>query len=130
MPGMNPQMGAAAMAGGGAPPQMPPQAGGQPPMTAVAGGNTTTTQISQVVDALKKLIPQATNAQGYVDMNRLITMWPQFSQVPFQVVMQLIQQSPELLNEIIQQFGLNGIIVQGKIISADELASLGGRGAA
>ncbi|MFA6100383.1 MAG: hypothetical protein WC750_05980 [Patescibacteria group bacterium] len=128
---MNPQMGAAQMAGGGMPPQqMPPQAGGQPPVTAVAQNSAVTTGIQEVLAALKKIMPQAVDQRGYVDMNKLITLWPQFSNVPFQVVMQILQQSPELLNEIISQFGLAGIIVQGKVISADELAQLGGRGAA
>lgn len=121
MPMMNPQMGAAQAAAGGTAPQ-------QPPMTAVAPGSTVTTQITEVIAALKKLLPQVVEQNGYVNMDRLITMWPSFSQVPFQVVMQLIQQNPELLNELISQFGLNGIISQGKVISADELAALGGRG--
>ena len=121
---MNPQMGASAMAGG-----MPQMAqGGQPPMTAAAGGNTTTTQITEITDALKQILPQAIDERGYVNMDRLITMWPQFSRVPFQVVMQLIQQNPELLDNLITQYGLNGIVSQGRIYSSDELASLGGQG--
>ena len=121
---MNPQMGAAAMAGG-----MPQMAqGDQPPMTAVAGGNTTTTQITEIMDALKQVLPQTVDENGRVNMDRLITMWPQFSRVPFQVVMQLIQQNPELLDNLISQYGLNGIVSQGKIYSSDELASLGGQG--
>src|SRR3990167_1025099 len=121
---MNPQMGAAAMAGG-----MPQMAqGGQPPMTAVAGGNTTTTQITEIIDALKQILPQAIDERGYVNMDRLITMWPQFSRVPFQVVMQLIQQNPEILNNLITHYGLSGISAQGRIISSDELASVGSRG--
>lgn len=114
---MNPQQGAQAIAGGG-----------QPPMTAPAGGNTTTTQISEVMSTLKQLLPQVVDEKGYVNMDRLITMWPQFSKVPFQVVMQLIQQNPEILNQLITQYGLNGIMVQGRVIGAEELASLGSRG--
>ena len=120
---MNPQMGAAAMAGGvGGPSQ------GQTPVTAAAQGNTTTTQIAEIIDALKQLLPQVVDEKGYVNMDRLITMWPQFSRVPFQVVMQLIQQNPEILNNLISQYGLSGISTQGRIISSDELASLGSRG--
>lgn len=125
---MNPQMGGAAAMAGGAPPQAAPGPGGPQPMTAAAPGSTVTTQISEVIDALKKILPQVVDQKGYVNMDRLITMWPQFSNVPFQAVMQLIQQSPELLNEIISQYGLNGIISQNRVISADELAALGGRG--
>jgi len=117
---LNPQQGATAMASGAQ------QA--QQPMTAPAGGNTTTTQISEVMSTLKQLLPQVVDEKGYVNMDRLITMWPQFSKVPFQVVMQLIQQNPEILNQLITQYGLNGIMVQGRVIGAEELASLGSRG--
>jgi hypothetical protein len=72
------------------------------------------------------VIQQAVNPQGYVDMNKLIQMWPQVSQqlginIPFQTVMQMIQQDPSLVEDIIQQMGLSGIIVNGKTISSDEL---------
>ena len=119
---MEPQLGAQNIASGGQP-------GGQP-LTAPAGGNTTTTQVTEVIESLKKLLPQTVDEKGYVNMDRLITMWPQFSQVPFQVVMQLIQQNPEIINNLITQYGLNGITVQGRTIAADELASLGGTGGA
>lgn len=121
---INPQMGAAAMAGGGG------QATAQPPMTAPAQGNTTTTQITEIMESLKQLLPQVVDERGYVNMDRLITMWPQFSKVPFQVVMQLIQQNPEILNQLVSQYGLNGIIIQGRVVGADELSSVGGRGGA
>ena len=119
MPPQNP----AALAGGG------PPTGGQPPVTTAAPGNSATTDINAVVEALKQVLQQAVDENGYVDVNRLVTMWPQFSDVPFQVVMQLIQQSPEILNQLISQYGLNGLIVNGRIVAADELASLGQGGA-
>jgi hypothetical protein len=124
-------MGAQAMAGGAGGGGMPPQSGGQPPMTVAAQGSTVTTQVTEVLDQLKQILPQVVDQKGYVDMNKLITLWPQFSRIPFQVVLQLIQQSPELMNELIAQFGLNGIAVNGRMISADELANIGqtGRGA-
>lgn len=124
---MDPRMGANAMAGGAAtmPQQgMPPQAGA----TTVTSEGTTTTQIDEVLSTLKQVLPQVVDEKGYVNMDKLITLWPQFSKVPFQVVMQLIQQTPDLLEEIIAQYGLNGISLQGRIISADELASLGSGG--
>jgi len=126
MPGINPQMGAAQMAGGGGGPAINQPA--QPPMTTVGGGNTATTQISEIMGALKQILPQVIDEKGYVNMDRLITMWPQISKVPFQVVMQLIQQNPEILSQLITQYGLNGIIIQGRVVGADEMASLGSRG--
>lgn len=124
------QNAAALAAGGGVPPgPIPAQgavAGGQG-TTLAAPGSTVTTQISEILGVLKQILPQVVDERGYVNMDRLITLWPQFSQVPFQTVLQLIQQNPELLNELIAQFGLNGIIAQGRVIGADELATLGSR---
>ena len=128
MPGINPQAGAAQIAGGGPPAGgIPPQPGGQQP-PGQAGVGAGGTDINQIMESLKQIIPQVVDERGYVNMDRLITMWPQVSQVPFQTVMQLIQQSPEILNQLITQFGLSGIIVQGRVISAEELASAGGTG--
>lgn len=128
----NPMMNAGAMAGGG----MPPAPGGQPPAGGqptgappmVSPDNAATTDIGKIEEILKQILPQCVDKSGYVDMNRLITLWPQFSQVPFETVMQLIEQSPQLLDSLITQFGLAGINVNGKLISADELDSLGSGG--
>lgn len=130
--------GAAMMAGGG---QMPPQGqpqpqGGMPPIQAtpgqVSGGDP-----QKIKAALEAAIKQSVNQQGYVDMNKLVQMWPSVSQqfglnIPFQTVMQMIQQDPSLVEDIINQLGLAGIIVNGKMISAAELlqqAQGGGGGA-
>ena len=114
------QMAAGGQMAGGAP------MGNQPPTQAtVTPNNTATTQITEVLDALKKIIQQTVTPQGYVDMQRLISLWPQFSRIPFQVVMQMLQQNPEMLNELVSQYGLNGIIINGRTISADELAGIG-----
>lgn len=120
--------GAAQMAagGGGMPPQ---QMGGGAPgqMGTTAGpGGAATTQISQVIDALKKIIPQVINQQGYLDLDKFVQLWPQFSNIPLEVVMQLVSQNPDLLTDIITQYGLAGVIHQGRVVSAQELASLGG----
>ena len=123
----NPQMGAAAMAGGMPPPQQGMPAQGAPQEQGAPGGGQVNVQ--EIIDALKQAIPQVTDEKGYVDVSKLIMLWQQFSQIPFQTVMQLIQQSPEILTDIIAQYGLAGINVNGRMVSADELASLGGRGA-
>lgn len=123
---VDPQMGGAAMAAGGG---LPQGGGGQPPVQTAALGGGMTTQIDEIISALKQILPQCVDEKGYVNMDKLITLWPQvMPNVPFQVVMQLIGQTPDLLNEIIAQYGLAGVTVQGRVISADELASLGGRG--
>lgn len=116
-------MDAATLAGGA--PQTQPQQGGMPPVQAtpdqVTGGDP-----QKVKEALKQAISQCVNQQGYVDMNKLVQVWPQISQqmginVPFQTVLQMIQQDPSLVEDIIAQMGLAGIIVNGKMISAEEL---------
>ena len=114
--------------GAGPGPQISPQGGGQTMVG--SNGNTATTQITQIVEALKQIIPQVVDDKGYVNMDRLITLWPQFSQVPFQTVMQLFQQNPEILNDLIVNYGLAGIIIQGRVVGADELAGIGGQGGA
>ena len=123
---MNPQMGAAAAAGG-----MPPQQGmpqqGAPPQQGDPSGQV---DVQKIIEALKQAIPQVTDDKGYVDVSKLIMLWPQISpDVPFQVVMQLLESNPDILTDIIAQYGLAGIIANNRVISADELASLGGRGA-
>lgn len=123
---INPQ-GAQAIAAGQGQPVQPPSPVGQPqgiePQPQSGGG-----QVQEIMNSLKQLLPQVVDQNGYVNMDRLLTMWPQVSQVPFQTVMQLIEQDPELLNQLVIQFGLAGIIAQGRVISAEELASAGSPG--
>jgi len=100
-------------------------------------GTTTTPQqtnvgmdISKVLQVLGNAIQQCVNPQGFVDMQKLITIWPQIAQqggvnIPFQTVMQLIQQNPQLISELVVRYGLNGIIMNGQHISAEQLAGIG-----
>lgn len=121
--------GAAMLAGGGQVPQQPqggqPSQGGMPPVQAtpdqVTGGDP-----QKIKQALEMAIKQCVDQSGYVDMNKLIQIWPQVSQqmginIPFQTVLQMIQQDPSLVEDIINQMGLAGIIVDGKKISAEQL---------
>jgi hypothetical protein len=113
---------------GGVPPQAPPQAGqagSQLPPSQAAGGATispgqaqapNTQKITQVLEVALK---QVVDKNGYVDMNKLVILWPQVSQqaglnIPFQTVLQMLQQDPSMIEGIIQQMGLAGIIVNGK----------------
>ena len=86
--------------------------------------------ITKVMQVLGMAIEQAVDGQGFVDMNRLIAMWPQIAQqggvnIPFQTVMQLIQQNPNLISDLIIKHGLAGIIMSGRHISAEQLAGMG-----
>ena len=118
----------AAMMAGGAPPQtqtQPQQGVGQPPVQSVPG-QATGGDRGKIIQALEMDIKNSVNQQGYVDMNKLVQQWPQVAQqvginVPFQTVMQMVQQDPSLIEDIINQMGLSGIIVNGKMISAEQL---------
>lgn len=115
---MNPSM----MAGGTQ--QTPPPTGvgnvqATPDQTTVADP----TKVTQAIEAALK---QVVDKNGYVDMNKLVLIWPQISQqmglnIPFQSVLQMIEQNPDMLENIISQMGLAGIIANGKAISAEEL---------
>lgn len=119
-------MGSPEMMAGAAPTSQTPQV----TPTSVSGGP----DPMKIKEALKVAVQQAVNQQGFVDMNKLIQMWPQISQqmginVPFETVMQMIQQDPSLVEDIIAQMGLAGIIVNGKMISAEELLNQSQSGA-
>lgn len=129
---MNP----AQMAGG-----VPTQAGQQPmPPQQPAGGETISPGQAQAPDTqkitqvLESALKQVVDRNGYVDMNKLVILWPQVAQqaglnIPFASVLQMLQQDPSMIESIIQQMGLSGIIVNGKAISAEELLAQGQSGA-
>ena len=115
---MNP----AQMAGGA--PQMPSpaQTTQVAPGQAQVGGN-----MEKVIQAIGMAIQQAVDQQGYVDMNKLIQLWPQIAQqlginIPFQTVMQLIQQNPTILEDLVNRYGLSGMVVNGQRITAEQMA--------
>lgn len=124
-------MNSAQMAGG-VPPQEAPQTGvGNVQVTPGQAQVADPTKVSQVVEiALKQVVDK----NGYVDMNKLVLLWPQVAQqagldIPFTTVLQMFEQNPSMLEGVIQQMGLAGIIVNGKPISAEELLSQGQSGA-
>ena len=113
---------------GGMPQGQPPQ--GQSPQTQIAPGQAQTADPQVILKALQAVIQQAVDKNGYVDMNKLVTLWPQIAQqmginVPFQTVMQLIQQNPSLIENLIVQMGLAGIISNGRMISGEQLMGMG-----
>lgn len=114
---------AAALAGG-APPQQPQQP--DPNAVQVSPGQASGGDRGKIIQALEMDIKNSVDQNGYVDMNKLVQQWPQVAQqlglnIPFQTVMQMVQQDPEMIADIINQMGLAGIIVNGKQISADQL---------
>lgn len=125
-------MSAAQMAGG-----VPQQA--QQPPTGVGNVQATPGQAQaadpqKITQALEMALKQVVDKNGYVDMNKLITLWPQVAQqvglnIPFQTVLQMLQQDPSMIENIITQMGLAGITVNGKNISAEELLNQGQSGA-
>jgi len=101
----------------------PPSAGTTiAPGQAQVGGD-----INKVIEALGMAIQQAVDQQGYVDMNKLVMLWPQIAQqtgmnIPFQTVMQLIEQNPQILEDLVVRHGLAGMIVNGQRITAEQMA--------
>jgi len=110
------------LAGGGAPQGVPPQ---------VAQGVEPQGVDQQVLlEALQQAIQASVDEQGFVDLKQMAIIWPQIAQqlginIPFETVMQMIQQNPEIVQDLVVQMGLSGIIIDGRQISADELAREG-----
>lgn len=110
---------AADLAGGGVPPSNPNN-------VQVAPGDAQGGDRDKIIQALKMDIQNSVDQNGYVDMNKLIQQWPQVAQqvginIPFATVFQMVQQDPSMIEDIINQMGLAGIIANGKVISAEEL---------
>lgn len=123
-------MSAAQMAGGVQAPQPPTGVGN----VQATPGQTQAADPTKVTQAIEMALKQVVDKNGYVDMNKLITLWPQVAQqvglnIPFQSVMQMLQQDPSMIENIISQMGLSGIIVNGKNISAEELLAQSQSGA-
>lgn len=122
---MNP----AQMAGGGGmpqAPQQPPQTGQQ---TQTTPDQTQMGDPRKVLEALKAVIEQCVNQQGYVDLNKVVMLWPQVSQqmgvnIPLETVKQMLTQNPHLIEDIINQLGLAGVIKDGRVMSPEQI--LGG----
>ena len=111
-------------------------AGGAPQQAQVATGAPEQGGGDQqlILQALEQAIGQAVDEQGFVDVKALAQVWPQVAQelglnIPFEAVLQMIQQNPEIIQELIQKLGLAGIVVDGRQIGAEELAQQGGGGA-
>ena len=117
-----------------APQQSSPQQMAGAPQQVQAAPNAPPTGGDQgaILEVLQQAIRQSVNQQGYVDINRLVQIWPQIAQqaglnIPFETVMQMIQQNPEMIQGIITQLGLSGLIIDGKVIGEQELTQMGGR---
>src|SRR3990167_1245413 len=114
------------MAGGNVAPQAPEQAPTAP---------TTGDSMESLLPALKELLQASMDQNGFVDLNKLVQIWPQIAQkyglqIPIQALMEIISQNPDMMDPIIQELGISGIIKDGQQISGDELQAQAGGGAA
>src|SRR3990167_1325497 len=114
------------MAGGGVPPQAPEMA----PAAPTANAN-----MESLLPALKELLQASMDKNGFVDLNKLVQIWPQIAQkyglqIPIQALMDMIAQNPDMMDPIIQELGIAGIIKDGQQITGDELQAQAGGGAA
>src|SRR3990167_4334688 len=101
-------------------------ASGGSPVPSGAGNVLATPQQAAVGDpqavltVLEDAIKQSVDANGNVDLKKLVAVWQIVAQkhgvqVPLQTVMQMIEQNPNLLLDIITRLGLNGIIKDGRV---------------
>jgi len=112
------------LAGAGAPQQAPPQ------QVQVATDSAQGGDQQLIMQVLEQAITQSVNQEGFVDVKQLAQIWPQVAQqaglnIPFQTVLQMIQQDPGIIEEMIQRLGLAGITIEGRNISGEELAQQG-----
>ena len=119
---------ASMMAGGG---EMMAGAGGGPQPVIAPGEQPQGVDTQAIIQALEMGLQQSVNEQGYVDIQKLATLWPQIAQqvgldVPFQTVMQLLSQNPEIISSIVEQLGIAGIMLpNGELLTAEQLAGVG-----
>lgn len=104
--------------------------GAAPQQVQAAPGNVQGGDQQLILQAVEQAIQQSVDAQGFVDVKKMAQIWPQVAQqlglnVPFETVLQMIQQNPEILQELIQRLGLAGIVIDGRQIGAEELSGIG-----
>ena len=105
-------------------------AGAPPQQVQVATGSVQGGDQQLILQALEQAIQQSVDEQGYVDVRKLAQVWPQIAQqlglnIPFETVLQMIKQNPEMISELVQKLGLAGITVDGRQIGAEELSGQG-----
>lgn len=120
----------AQMAGGGGMPQGGQAPQGMSPQTQVSPEQVNTANPGKILEALKAAVQQTVDQQGYVDIEKLIMSWPMIAKqfgitVPFATVWQMIEQNPNMLEDIVTNMGLAGIISKGQRISAQQLVGQG-----
>lgn len=119
------------LAGAQQPEQAQPQQdpfGGQP---AISPDTITQEDVQKILQVLESLIPQATDENGYLDMTKLAGAWTQAAveaglNLPFQILLQILEEVPELVQDLIVKMGLAGIILEGQVISGEQLGQMGG----
>ena len=108
-------------------PQMMASGGGQPnPQIQISPGQVTSGDPQKIIEVIKAVVRQSVDQNGFVDIDKVIQLWPQISQqmginIPFQSVMQMIQQDPDILDNIITQMGLAGLTQNGRRYSLEQL---------
>ena|SRR3990167_8175222 len=89
--------------------------------------------MNQILQVLAEALRAAVDQNGFVDIQKLVQIWPQIAQaaglsVPFEIVLQMIGENPEILIELVNELGLAGITVDGRQITGEELGQMGGGG--
>ena len=105
-------------------------AGAPPQQVQVATDNVQGGDQQLILQALEQALSQSMDEQGYVDVRKLAQVWTQVAQqlglnIPFETVLQMIKQNPEMIQELLQKLGITGITIDGRQIGAEELSGMG-----
>lgn len=90
--------------------------------------------IQSIIPALKEALVASMDENGFVDLNKLVQVWPQIAekfglQITIQQLLEMVQQDPDAIDAIIQELGIAGIIKDGKQVTGEELQGQAGGGA-
>lgn len=115
------------LAGGGVPEQAGTGTG------EAMGGAVPGQGMENLLPALKEVLQASMDQQGFVDLNKLVQLWPQVAQkyglqMTVEQLMQMVQQDPDAIEPILQELGIVGIMKDGKQITGEELAGQTGGG--
>lgn len=105
-------------------------AGAPPQQVQVATGDMQGGDQQLIMQAIEQSISQAIDESGYLDIKRWAQIWPQVAQqlglnIPFETVLQFIEQNSEMLEGLLEKLGIAGITVDGRQIGVEELAGIG-----
>lgn len=82
--------------------------------------------LQSLIPAIKEVLSQAVDENGYLDIEKVAMLWPQIAQqmginIPFETLLKMIESNPEVLQSIVQELGIAGISYKGQQMSPEQL---------